>query len=235
MAVLREHPSSGHVFLRVLIGAHVVWGGEPRPPAGGAWPDALLRCLFLTEGGRVRREPREARVGAILGREDGCWGSLWGSRGGQRARPHPCRSAGVRRSARSGPLASSAPSAVPARTGASAHPARAPVSAHQATRGPAARSACALRACTGQAAACRVPATPTTQSGRSRALWPGTGGGRGPRWELGTGGRAGAERWGWGAEKPGQAGLGLVGWVRVNGVLGSLSEHRNPSTCSLGK
>lgn len=84
-------------------------------------------------------------------------------------------STGAKRNAHSGPSASSAHRAVTATTEDSVHPAQVPVSVSSATKVPAARSACALRACMALAAACRAPAMPTTRSGRRWGHVGGTG------------------------------------------------------------
>lgn len=100
---------------------------------------------------------------------------------GQPARPRPrgsgkarkgawthhilCCPAGARRNAPWGPSASNAPSAVTATMEVSVHPRPAPASVNLATKARAARSGCALRACTAQAAACPAPAMLTTPLG----------------------------------------------------------------------
>lgn len=76
-----------------------------------------------------------------------------------------CCPAGAKRNAPWGPSASSVPSAVTAAMEVSVHPRPAPASVNLATKARAARSGCALRACTAQAAACPAPAMLTTPLG----------------------------------------------------------------------
>ena len=100
------------------------------------------------------------------GRGGTCWMDLEGQ-----VRGHSltllCYPAGAKRNAPSGPLASSAPCAVTATTGVTVLPPPVPASVNLATKAHAARSGCAPRACTAQAAACPAPVMPATPSGRS--------------------------------------------------------------------
>lgn len=102
-------------------------------------------------------------------------------RAGEGAQPTAplCYSTGAKRSAPSGPSASSARSAVTATMGASVRPPQEPVSVSLATRARAARSDCAPRVCTAQAAPCPAPVTPRTLSG-------GPGQGQGGLWWKGV-------------------------------------------------
>lgn len=86
-----------------------------------------------------------------------------------------CWFTGAKRNAHLGPSASNAHRVVTATMEDSVHRALGPVSVSSATRAPAARSACVLRACMALAAACHVPAMPTTPSGRRWGNVGGTG------------------------------------------------------------